>query len=206
MSSTEPPLLPHVAAGPNGHDALRADRPDDGAWTAADLAPHEREKHDRTLAACGPGPFGAALLLGTGHGALPALLADRCAELLAVDPSATDVAIAHERLPGDPRTRVVHGALPDDLPRVGSYDLVVAADVLCRLPEDDLRRLVDRLPRLLRTGARVVAVHWSGQAPDLERTAAEAHRALCIGSGLRPADLPAPPGTRGHLLDAFDVR
>lgn len=206
MSSTEPPPTPRAATGPSADGAVLADHADDAAWSAEDLPPHEREKHDRTLAACGPGPFGAALLLGTGHGALPALLAGRCTELLAVDPSATDVAIAHERLLGGPGVRVRQGALPDDLPRTGAFDLVVAADVLCRLPEDDLRRLVDRLPRLLRPGARVVAVHWCGQAPDLARTAVEAHRALCVGSGLRPTALPAPPGTRGHLLDAYDAR
>ncbi|MDO9409775.1 bifunctional 2-polyprenyl-6-hydroxyphenol methylase/3-demethylubiquinol 3-O-methyltransferase UbiG [Patulibacter sp.] len=203
MSSAEPPLVRLPAGDPSTGGSHRSGEDPRGPSSPP---PHEREKHDRTVAACGPGRFSGVLVLGTGNGALPWLLADRSDDLLAIDPSTTAVALALERLPDAPHVTVTHGDLPDALPRAGGFDLVVVSDVLCRLPVDALRRTIDRLPRLMRPGARVVAVHWDGHAPDLTRTATEAHRALRAGTGLRPAQ-PAPPAsTRGHLLEAFDMR
>lgn len=179
---------------------LRAD-PD--PWDVT-TSPYEREKHDRTLDACGPGPFGRALELGAGTGVLSARLAERCAALCTFDLAATAVGPARDRLDGLEHVTVLEGTVPDDLPRDGTFDLVVASEVLCSLPDDAFRRTLDLLPRLMRPGARLVAVHWAGQAPDLQRSAGATHRALA--SGLRRVELPAPPGTRGYLLDAFDVR
>lgn len=180
-------------------------RTDTEPWDTA-TSSYEREKYERTLAACGPGPFRRVLELGAGNGAFSSRLADRCAELLGIDPSPTAVELAQERLAGREHVTVVHGTIPDALPRDDSFDLVVASEVLYALPDDAFRRTIDRLPQLLRPGGRLVAVHWSGQAPDLRRSAAETHRALRVGSGLRVVALLEPPGTRGYLLDAFDMR
>jgi SAM-dependent methyltransferase len=180
-------------------------RADPDPWDTATSA-YEREKYDRTLAACGPGPFSRALELGAANGVFSNRLADRCAALCTVDFSPTAVELARERLAGREHVTVLHGTVPDDLPRGEGFDLVVASEVLYYLPDDAFRRTVDRLPQLLRPGGRLVAVHWSGQAPDLQRSAADTHRALRVGSGLRVVELPEPPGTRGYLLDAFDMR
>lgn len=201
MTATEPPLVPPADAD---HFEARF-RADPDPWDTA-VSPYEREKYDRTLTACGPGPFPRALELGAGNGGFSARLAGRCGVLSTIDFSPTAVLLARERLEGLPNVEVAEGTIPDDLPRGKGYDLVVASEVLYYLPDDAFRRTVDRLPRLLRPGGRLVAVHWSGQAPDLERSAVETHRALRVGSGLRPVELPAPPGTRGYLLDAFDMR
>jgi SAM-dependent methyltransferase len=201
MTTTEPPLVPQADAD---HFEARF-RADPDPWATA-TSPYEREKYDRTLAACGPGPFRAALELGAGNGGFTVRLAERCDALTTVDFSPTAVALAQERLAGHAGVAVLEGTVPDDLPPSGDFDLVVASEILYYLPEDAFRRTLDRLPRLLRPGGRLVAVHWSGQAPDLERSAAETHRALRVGSGLRPVELPPPPGTRGYLLDAFDMR
>lgn len=201
MTSTEPPLVPKADA-----DHFEAQfRADPDPWDTA-VSPYEREKYARTLAACGPGPFAAALELGAGNGGFSARLSGRCSALTTIDFSPTAVDLARERLAGHDNVTVAEGTVPDDLPKGATYDLVVASEVLYYLPADAFRRTVDQLPRLLRPGGRLVAVHWSGQAPDLERSAVETHRALRVGSGLRPVELPAPPGTRGYLLDAFDMR
>lgn len=193
----------HVPADAEHFDArFRAD-PD--PWDTTTSA-YEREKYDRTLAACGPGPFHRALELGGANGAFSARLAGRCDALTTIDFSPTAVGLAQERLEERDHVRVLHGTVPDDLPRGQDHDLVVASEVLYYLPDDAFRRTVDRLPQLLRPGGRLVAVHWSGQAPDLRRSAVETHRALRVGSGLRQVPLPAPTGTRGYLLDAFDMR
>lgn len=178
-------------------------RADPDPWDVA-TSPYEREKYDRTLDACGPGPFARALELGAGNGVLSARLADRCAALCTVDFSATAVELARERLAAREHVTVLEGTVPDDLPRDGTFDLVIASEILYYLPEDAFRRTLDLLPRLMRPGARLVAVHWAGQAPDLQRSAEATHRAL--SSGLRRVALPAPAGARGYLLDAFDVR
>jgi hypothetical protein len=116
------------------------------------------------------------------------------------------VELAGERLARYPHVVVRTGAIPDGLPLEEDFDLVVASEVLTRLPGDAFRRTVDRLPLVLHPGSRLVAVHWAGQGPRQERTAADTHRALGIGTGLRRAELPPPSGTRGYLLDAFDMR
>lgn len=180
-------------------------RADPDPWDTVS-SPYEREKYDRTLAACGPGPFPRALELGAANGVFSSRLADRCAALTTIDFSPTAVELAAERLAGREHVRVVCGTVPDDLPRGEQFDLIVASEILYYLPGDAFRRTVDRLPALLRPGGRLVAVHWSGQAPDLQRSAADTHRALRVGSGLRVVALPEPPGRRGYLLDAFDMR
>lgn len=192
MTVPGPPLVPRTG----------------GARPVADAAgenPYERRKHDRTLEACGPGRFSRALELGAATGSFSARLADRCDRLVTIDASSTAVDLARERLAAHPEVDVLHGRLPDDLPDGEPFDLIVAAEVLSRAPDDAFRRTLDRLPRLLAAGGRLVAVHWSGQAPELARNATETHRAL-RASGLRPVDLPPAPGPRGYLLDAFDMR
>lgn len=199
MTATEPPPVPR----PDAEHFDARFRADPDPWDVA-TSPYEREKYDRTLDACGPGPFGRALELGAGNGVLSARLADRCVALHTLDFSPTAVGLARERLAGREHVAVAEGAVPDDLPRGEQFDLVVASEILYYLPEDAFRRTLDLLPRLLRAGGRLVAVHWAGRAPDLQRSAADTHRML--GSGLRRVDLPAPAGTRGYLLDAFDAR
>jgi cyclopropane fatty-acyl-phospholipid synthase-like methyltransferase len=179
--------------------------PPSDPW-AASTSPYERAKHDRTLEACGPGPFRRALELGGGAGAFSFRLAERCESLVTVDASESAVALARERLAAHDHVRTLVGAIPDDLPDGEGFDLVVASEILGYLSDDAFRRTVDRLPRLLRQGGRFVAVHWAGQAPDLLRSAAETHRALLVGSGLRLAEASGPGGTRSYLLDAFDMR
>ena len=201
MTTREPSLVPEADADHRTPGVV-----DDADPWAAATSPYEREKYDRTLAACGAGPFTAALALGVGNGGFSARLAGRRTTLTAIDFDPTAVALAQERLAGLAGVVVLEGAVPDDLPALGDFDLVVASEILYHLPDDAFRRTVDRLPRLLRPGGRLVAVHWSGQAPDLERSATETHRALRVGSGLRPVELPPPSGTRGYLLDAFDMR
>src|SRR5581483_9872934 len=65
----------------------------------------EQEKYRRTLAACGEGPFEAALELACGTGLFTEMLAPRCKSLLAVDISAIAVGRARERVAGFPQVR-----------------------------------------------------------------------------------------------------
>src|SRR5207248_1987945 len=64
---------------------------------------NEFEKYRRTLAACGDGPFTAALELACGTGLFTEMLAPRCSSLLAVDISAIAVARARDRVAAFPQ-------------------------------------------------------------------------------------------------------
>lgn len=140
-------------------------------------SPYELAKAERTLAACGPGPFGRACELGAGIGALTAGLAPRCGELTALDASPTAVAAAGERLAPFPQARAVEGTIPQDLPD-GPFDLVVASEVLYYLTPNALTATAAWLADVLAAGGRAVAVGWTGRAQDMPTDAAAVARAL----------------------------
>jgi cyclopropane fatty-acyl-phospholipid synthase-like methyltransferase len=161
--------------------------------------PAELAKARHTLAVCGDGAFAAALELGCGIGGLTAALAPRCASLLALDGAPTAVAAARARLAAWPQAEVRTATIPDELPG-GPFDLVVASEVLYYLAPAALAALVGWLPAALAPGGRVVAVHWTGSAPDLETTAAGAHAALSAAPGLALERAERGPS---YLLAAF---
>ena len=132
---------------------------------------------ERTLAACGPGPFAAACELGAGVGGLTARLAPRCASLLALDVAPTAVAEAARRLAPWPQAQARVGVVPRDLPD-GPFDLVVASEILYYLEPGELAETLAWLPRALVPGGRVVVVHWSGIAHDAPHTAVQVTEAL----------------------------
>jgi SAM-dependent methyltransferase len=145
--------------------------------------PYEQTKIQRALAACGPGPFASACELGAGVGALTALLAPRCARLLALDGAPTAVAAARERLARHPSAWARVALLPRDLPR-GSFDLVVASEVLYYLGGRELDEVAVWIEGALPPGGRAVAVHWTGAAPDMRTTAGDVSAALAARPGL----------------------
>ncbi|WP_187369370.1 class I SAM-dependent DNA methyltransferase [Baekduia soli] len=158
-------------------------RADPDPWSTA-TSPYEQEKRERSLAACGPGPFRRAVDLGCGTGALAAGLAPRCRELLALDAARSAVAVARDALREHPGARAHVATLPRDLPD-GSFDLVVAAELLYYLPGRSLTAVLAWLDGALAPGGRVLAVHWAGSAPDLLHDADTVHEAILARPGLR---------------------
>jgi SAM-dependent methyltransferase len=139
--------------------------------------PAERAKAEAALAACGDGPFDAVCDLGAGLGVLAAELAPRSRTLLALDGAPTAVAAAAERLAPWPGARAERAVVPDDLPDA-TFDLVVASEMLYYLPPDAFAATLRWLDGALRPGGRLVAVHWTGSASDLHRSADAVHLAL----------------------------
>jgi predicted TPR repeat methyltransferase len=140
---------------------------------------------ERTLAACGPGPFTAACELGAGVGGLTARLAPRCASLVAIDVAPTAVAEAARRLAPWPQAEARVGTVPGDLPD-GRFDLIVASEVLYYLEPGALDATLAWLPGALVPGGRVVVVHWAGDAHDAPHTAAQVTAALRTVPELEP--------------------
>lgn len=139
--------------------------------------PAERAKAEAVLAACGEGPFASVVDLGAGLGVLAAALAPRSGRLLALDAAPTAVATAAERLARWPGARAEVAVLPDDLPG-GRFDLVVASEILYYLAPAAFAATLGWLDGAVAPAGRVVAVHWLGSAPDLERSADDVHAAL----------------------------
>ncbi|MGX6449784.1 SAM-dependent methyltransferase [Patulibacter sp. S7RM1-6] len=194
--------------------ARRPFRPDDfealwrrdaDPWDFAS-SPYEREKYARTLEACGPGPFERALELASANGVFTARLAPRCVRLETLEAAPTAVALARERLAAAGHDGVVvhEGLVPDDLPDApGAFDLIVASEVLYYLDRAALDRAIDRLVALLAPGGRLVAVHWTPDAPDHVLPGVVPHEVLRARDDLRRVVAHEHPT---YLLDAFVAR
>jgi SAM-dependent methyltransferase len=124
-----------------------------------DVNPEEQLKFQGTLQVCGDGPFGRVLELGCAVGSFTELLAPRAREVIALDVSPAAVEQVARRLRGHPNVRGVAMTIPAEFPE-GTFDLVVASDVLYYLPVEDLRRCVERIEAALAQGGSFVAVHY----------------------------------------------
>ena len=164
--------------------------------------PYESHKREQTLAACGQGPFASACDLGAGAGVLAAAVAPRCARLLALDGAPTAIAEAQRRLAPFPHAEARVARLPDGLP-TGPLDLVVASEILYYLDEDAFHMVLAWLPDALAGGGRVVAVHWTGTAPDLQRSADDVGAALAATPGLRMVE-DGSGSSEGFRLDVVE--
>jgi SAM-dependent methyltransferase len=127
-------------------------------------------------------------------------LAPRCRRLLALDGAPTAAAAATERLAPHAGAEARVATLPADLPD-GAFDLVVASEILYYLDDDAFAATCAWLSRALSPGGRVVAVHWTGAAPDLHRDAAAVGTALTAVRGLRVVDRERAPGYRIDILE-----
>jgi cyclopropane fatty-acyl-phospholipid synthase-like methyltransferase len=169
---------------------------------AYETSDYERRKYDATLRACGEGPFTDALELGSSIGVLSARLASRCERLVTIDAAATAVAAADRRLAGVPQVELVLGEIPEAIPP-GSYDLVVASEILYYLEPPVLRSTLDRLREVTEPGTRVVAVHWRPAGAERPFTAAEVHARLHAQPWLTSV---VAQGTDDYLLDVLERR
>lgn len=167
-----------------------------------ETSPYERAKYAATLEACGPGPFRAALELGSSIGVLSEILAGRCERLTTIDGAPTAVAAARRRFEGRGDVEVILGSIPEAIP-AHRYDLILASEILYYLEPDALAATLCRLRELSVVGARLVAVHWRPEGPDRPASAAEVHRALYAQPWLAAA---GSASTDDYLLDIFTVR
>lgn len=180
-------------------EALYRRNPDPWGYATSS---YEREKYEATLAACGAGPFRRALELGGSIGIFTAALVPRCRRMVTVDAAPTAVESARRRLAEQPQVEVVHGRIPRDIPP-GSYDLIVASEILYYLEPDDLEATLGVLEARLEPGARLVAVHWRPSGPERPFTAAEVHARLRRSPALVTIKA---GGTTDYLLDVLERR
>ncbi|MBI4521602.1 MAG: methyltransferase domain-containing protein [Gemmatimonadetes bacterium] len=150
----------------------------------------DQDRHAAILGVLGPPPLGRVLEVGCAEGTFTVELARHCAEVVAIDISATAVARARERLKAggiDNVTLVVANIRSWRPVRLFEFDVVVLADVFPylghRTAPAEFAALVKRVTTWLRPGGRVVITSWF--ASDEERRAREAHAACFLRQGLR---------------------
>ena len=121
-------------------------------------SPFEAFKRRILLQACGARQYGRVLELACANGETSLLLARRSLRLLAVDGSATAVAVATQATGGLDRVQVRLAALPRRMPR-GPFGLIVISELLYYLSPRDFGLLLEKCRLALAPGGRVVLLH-----------------------------------------------
>lgn len=179
--------MPPPAAGRvDPADFERKYRLADDPWSFA-TSPYELGKYADTVRAIGTQPVRSALELGCSIGVLTRLLGVRGDDVLAVDASRTAVAAATRRTADLPHVRVASALLPEELP-IGRWDLIVASEILYYFDPPLLDGLLDGLEARLTDGGVLLAVHYTGAAPDHRLTGDEVHDRLLKRSALVVTD------------------
>lgn len=164
-----------------------------------ETSPYERRKYERTLGALGERRFRRALEVGASIGVFTEMLAPRCDELLAVDVSEKAVAVARERLVGHAHVRVERRGLPEEMPE-GSFDLILASEVLYYLTREELLEALRRFEGALLPGGTLLAVHWRKETKTYPLQGDEVHELLLSNSRLKPVQTITEPEYRLDLL------
>ena len=161
---------------------------------------YEHQKYAATLAACGEGPFAAALELAGSIGVFSAQLAPRCRELTTIDFSEPAVIEARRELAAFPQATALLGEIPAALPE-RRFDLIVASEILYYLEPAALEVTLARLPDLLEVGGRLVVVHWRPEGPERPFTAAQVHDRVLASDRLTLRGDGSTPEYLLHVLE-----
>jgi SAM-dependent methyltransferase len=132
---------------------------DEGDPFGFDRNPEEQLKFARTLEVCGGEGLGRVLELGCAVGSFTEVLAPYADQVVALDVSQSAVDRVAQRLAAQPHVRAVAMGIPAEFPE-GTFDVVVASDVLYYLPVAELQRCVERIHAALADGGAFVAVHY----------------------------------------------
>jgi SAM-dependent methyltransferase len=138
---------------------------------------YEDRKRAVVLASLPRPRYDRAFEPGCAGGALSAGLAERCDALVCRDPAERAVAATRARLAGRPGVDVARGALPADVPD-GTFDLVVASEVVYYLDSGDRDAFWTAVEGLLRPGGHLLAVHWLRAAPEYPVEGGAVHEEL----------------------------
>jgi SAM-dependent methyltransferase len=132
----------------------------------------ERHKRETIKRALGPARRGRGVELGCGNGITTRDLAPKFAHLLAVDGSASAIALAKHEVADFSHVEVRQAALPITLERA-RYHAIVASEVLYYLPADALRMTLREVFKGLRKGGLFVSTNHITHFGDAECTNAE---------------------------------
>ena len=146
------------------------DAPDPWRFETSD---YERAKYDATIAALDTRAYRRGLEVGCSIGVLTERLADRCADLLALDVSETALAAARRRCFERATVRFELCAVPASRPSATGFDLIVLSEVVYYWDRGDCTAAAAILGASLQPGGDVLLVHWTGET-DYPQSADEA--------------------------------
>lgn len=138
---------------------------EDGDPWAFRTSAYEQRRYDLTVGCLDRPRYGRAFEPGCAVGELTARLAERCDELIAIDPSVTALDVARRRLDGRSGVMLHLGAVPEAWP-TGAFDLIVLSEIGYYFDRDDLADLVRRSVSSLAARGQLLAVHWRGHSDD----------------------------------------
>ena len=144
-------------------------------------SPYERGKYQVTLESLSRPRYVNAFEPACSVGELTAMLAGRCARLLATDVSPTAVTQARRRCAGLHNVRIECRDLRADFDEHAEgrpFDLIVLSEVGYYFDIDSLSKLARRLADALCTNGELIAVHWRGHSEDHLLHGDEVHRCL----------------------------
>ena len=153
-----------MRSDPEAFEARYREAPDHDPWRFA-TSRYEQQRYDVTVATLPERRFVRAFEPGCATGELTARLATRCDHVVALDPSATALAVAAERTAGLPGVDLRRGTLPEDWPE-GSFDLLVLSEIGYYFDPPTLRALLQRTLAAATPGACLLGVHWTGHSRD----------------------------------------
>ncbi len=146
---------------------------------------YEAAKYAATLAALPRPVYQRGLDVGCSVGVLTERLAERCRDLLAIEPVVTALRQAQARNSHHAHVRFAPLFVPSGWPD-GRFDLVVISEVLDYLGADDLAALSGRLGDALETGGDLVLVHWVGKKGPVPNNESTDELARLAGPALIP--------------------
>ena len=139
--------------------------------------PYEHQKYAATLDHLPRERYQSALELGCSIGVFTAMLAPRCARLLALDVAEIPLQKARARCADFPHVEFRRATLPGEFPD-GNFDLMVMSEVGYYFAMPDLRALQTRIRRALQPGGDLVLVHYLPDVPDYPLSGDEVHDAF----------------------------
>ena len=135
----------------------------------------EAQKRNAIQHALGTAIAGRTLELASGNGSNSAMLARRSLRLTSCDGSPSATALTKARLALWPHAEVRCCILPEGLPR-GTYDQIVAAEILYYLSPCDMRKLARKLRQALQPGGRLILAHHHVHFDDAAQPPGSVHQ------------------------------
>ncbi len=171
-------------------------------WSYA-TSPYEQAKYAATLAALPCVRYARAFEIGCAQGVFTAMLAGRCATLLAAEPVGGARVEARRRNADKFWVSFASHFVPRDWPE-GNFDLVVVSEIIDYLGEADVEALSRKICASLDTSGDVVLVHWVGKKawPPSGREASD--RFIAAASGC--LDVLHATRNRDYRLDVLRRR
>ncbi len=137
-------------------------------------SPYEAAKYAATLDHLPRPRYSTALEVGCSIGVFTRMLAQRVADLLAIDLAEAALTQARAHCGDQPQVRFALGNPLESIP-LGPFELIVVAEVAYYWTPTDLDRVFRELVAVLAPKGQIILVHWRAAVPDYPQTGDVVH-------------------------------